>query len=123
LLALAQLRADDVPDLPRPDGVDLLQVLWCPFEHSLEPLTGPAVRQIWRRQEESPTFCSTPSGEVGDEGYIPTPCRLHPEQIVEYPFPQELPQDLQERLDGWEHDSEDLVLARAGRSAATPRGT
>ena len=30
---VAQLLADDVPDLPFPSGTDVLQVLWCPFDH------------------------------------------------------------------------------------------
>ncbi|MFJ7588037.1 hypothetical protein ACIQZO_11765 [Streptomyces sp. NPDC097617] len=48
LLALAQLHARDVPDLPAgPDGCDLLQVFWCPFDahgptgHGMYVLTGP----------------------------------------------------------------------------------
>ncbi len=31
LVPVAQLYARDVPDLPFPEGTDLLQVLWCPF--------------------------------------------------------------------------------------------
>lgn len=32
LVPVAQLYARDVPDLPFPEGTDLLQVLWCPYE-------------------------------------------------------------------------------------------
>ena len=32
LVAVAQLRAADIPDLRPPDGADLLQVLWCPAD-------------------------------------------------------------------------------------------
>ncbi|MGJ5753963.1 hypothetical protein [Streptomyces puniciscabiei] len=32
LVPVARIRAD-VPALPRPDGTDLLQALWCAFDH------------------------------------------------------------------------------------------
>ncbi|MCP2324302.1 hypothetical protein HDA40_002809 [Hamadaea flava] len=114
LVAVAQLRAGDVPDLPRPGGADLLQVLWCPFEHAQDRLTGPAVRLYWRQQADidiAGVLAEPPTGEVDNEDYLPEPCRLHPEQIVEYPYSQELPADLESRLDDWEHDYEDLVMA------------
>ncbi|NUO57110.1 MAG: hypothetical protein HOV78_10625 [Hamadaea sp.] len=112
LVPVAQLRADDVPDLPRPDGADLLQVLWCPFEHAQEGLTGPAVRLYWRRQADiTDVLTEPPTGDVDEDGYLPEPCRVHPEQIVEYPYPDELPAGLAERVDEWEHDYQDLVMA------------
>ncbi|MFG3418389.1 hypothetical protein ACIBTZ_08045 [Micromonospora sp. NPDC049460] len=94
MVALAQLRAADVPDLPRPGGADLLQVLWCPFEHDTPPW-GPIVELRWRREADvTATLTEPPRGETGTEGYVPQPCRLHPEQIVEYPYIEELPAEL-----------------------------
>lgn len=110
MVALAQLRADDIPDLPRPGGADLLQVLWCPFEHEQEDVWGPTVRLHWRRESDvADLLAEPPKGEVGDEDYLPQPCRLHPEQVVEYPFPQELPSDVHERVDAWGQDGPGYV--------------
>jgi hypothetical protein len=105
MVALAQLRAEDVPDLPRPGGADLLQVLWCPFEHAQDRLWGPTVRLYWRREAEvTELLAEPPRGDVGRQGYLPTPCRLHPERVVEYPYPEELPADLAALVDAWEDD-------------------
>ncbi|MBF9130038.1 hypothetical protein I0C86_14125 [Plantactinospora sp. S1510] len=107
MVALAQLRAEDVPDLPRPGGADLLQVLWCPFDHAQDGLWGPTVRLYWRREAEvSELLADPPRGDAGRKGYLPKPCRLHPEQVVEYPYPEELPADLVERVDAWEGDDD-----------------
>ncbi|NBE82281.1 hypothetical protein [Micromonospora rubida] len=104
MVALAQLRAEDVPDLPRPGGADLLQVLWCPFEHSEGPW-GPTVQLRWRREAElTDLLAEPPRGEVDTDGYVPRPCRLHPEQVVEYPDPDELPEDLRRLVDEDEDD-------------------
>jgi hypothetical protein len=97
---VAQLRADDIPDLPRPGGADLLQVLWCPFEHQQTHSWGPTVRLHWRRESElTEILTEPPTGEIGNEVYRPRPCRLHPEQVVEYPYPEELPEHLREHVD------------------------
>ncbi|MCL7460053.1 hypothetical protein AB0I85_01075 [Micromonospora echinofusca] len=99
MVALAQLHARDVPDLPRPGGADLLQVLWCPFEHSAGPW-GPTVQLRWRREADlTDLLGQPPRGEVGNDGYVPEPCRLHPEQVVEYPYPEDLPEDLRTLID------------------------
>ncbi|TWG03605.1 transposase family protein [Streptomyces brevispora] len=45
---------------------------------------------------------------VGSQGYVPSPCTLDPEQVVEYPDPGLLPEDLRERTDAWEGDEDDL---------------
>lgn len=46
LVSVAQLYASDVPGLPCPDGTDLLQVLWCPFDHAPDHLPRTELR--WR---------------------------------------------------------------------------
>ncbi|MFC7246630.1 hypothetical protein ACFQO7_29470 [Catellatospora aurea] len=104
MLAVAQLRAADVPDLPTPDGADLLQVLWCPFGHEQEDdsVWGPTLRLVWRREADvTGPLATAPDSAVGEEWYVPQPCRLHPEQIVEYPYPQELPEPLREQAKNW----------------------
>ncbi|WBB91316.1 hypothetical protein [Verrucosispora sp. WMMC514] len=48
LVPVLQLLADDVPELPFPEGSDVLQVLWCPFDH--DPWSAPLPRLHWRRR-------------------------------------------------------------------------
>ncbi|MEU6075630.1 hypothetical protein [Micromonospora sp. NPDC047074] len=99
MIPLAQLRAVDVPDLPRPGGADLLQVLWCPFEHTVPPW-GPTVElRWWREADLTDLRAEPPRGEAGADEYVPRPCRLHPERIVEYPYPDELPEHLRRLVD------------------------
>jgi hypothetical protein len=102
MLAVAQLRAADVPDLPTPGGADLLQVLWCPFDHAQdeEQVWGPTIRLVWRREADvTGPLATPPASAVGEDHYTPRTCRLHPEQIVEYPYPQELPEPLRGQAD------------------------
>jgi hypothetical protein len=106
---LVQLRAADIPDLPRPDGADLLQILWCPFNH-VEPHWGPALLLRWRRESDvAEPFLAPPAGAVE---YVPESCRLHPEQVVDYPYHEELPADLQERLKAWDGRGEHYLPGR-----------
>ncbi|MET8834579.1 hypothetical protein ABZV78_11770 [Micromonospora sp. NPDC004540] len=108
MVALAQLRAADLPDLPRPDGADLLQVLWCPFEHQQATTWGPTVHLRWRREAEvTDPLAAPPEGEVGDEHYLPRPCRLHPERVVDYPDPAELPAAIRDALPRAADEDED----------------
>ncbi len=101
LIPVAQLYAADVPSLPRPPGTDLLQVLWCPFDH--EDYV-PAARLRWRASAEvTDPLRATPQPElIGTGDYLPEPCLLHPETVTEYPAPHELPEDLAERIELWE---------------------
>ncbi|MFJ3831676.1 hypothetical protein ACIPWI_27445 [Streptomyces sp. NPDC090046] len=46
---MAQLYARDVPDLPFPQGTDLLQVLRCPFIDIEDREDSDAVQLRWRR--------------------------------------------------------------------------
>ncbi|MFV8050767.1 hypothetical protein [Mycobacterium sp. 48b] len=93
MLAVAQLFARDIPQIPFQDGNDLLQVLWCPFSHpeSYEP----RVSVTWRSSDEVGAVAQPPVPEVVDSGYLPQPCVLHPELVTEYP------QDLQD-LEVWQ---------------------
>jgi hypothetical protein len=91
LIPVAQLRAADIPALPRPGGADLLQVLWCPFEHDSDDW-DPAPVLRWRREADvGELLTEPPVAEIGAEEYVPEPCALRPEQIVDFPWPEELP--------------------------------
>ncbi|MFD0623305.1 hypothetical protein ACFQ2K_11335 [Streptomyces sanglieri] len=108
LLAVAQLYAHDLLAAegdnlwPGPRGTDLLQVLWCPFEHGEDCI--PQVRLVWRKAAEvGPVLSAHPEPSViEDESYLPGPCVLHPETVTEYPAPLELDEELAERVGAWE---------------------
>lgn len=101
MLPVAQLYVRDIPLLRPPGQADLLQVLWCPFDHP--PTPHPATALFWRSAAEVTYVLATPPepAAVQYRGYVPEPCLLDPEQITEYPHPMELSEDLQELLGRW----------------------
>lgn len=102
LLPLAQLYRRDVADFVGPDEADLCQLLWCPIDH--EPLFTPNVSVHWRASAAvSGRLIEPPEPEfVGNEDYVPEPCVVHPEQVVEYPYEALLPRSLRARIEEWE---------------------
>lgn len=102
MVPVAQLYARDVPGLRCPDGADLLQVLWCPFDHE-DAGYVPSTVLRWRSAAEVTDPLSTPPLPAAvDDNYLPQPCVLHPEEVTEYPAPHCLPRDLAERVGEWE---------------------
>ncbi|WP_119730079.1 hypothetical protein [Thermomonospora amylolytica] len=101
LLPVAQLYARDIPDLPCPDGTDLLQVLWCPSTKIKS--SSSAVYLRWRRSSEVTQVLEQPPEPVfvDHDGYVPIPCVLHPEQVVEYPASHDLPDETAKRIRLW----------------------
>ena len=81
MLAAAQLYAHDIPDFAGPPGTDLLQVLWCPFDHG--ELGLPAVVLKWRRAADV-TEVLDPQPERGYSMHVFTcPASFeHPHQLV-----------------------------------------
>jgi len=98
-IPVLQLRRDDVPELPFPEKTDLFQLLWCPTEHSATYVAKPLV--YWRNARDvvDPRTAPPPTDPDGD--YFPTPCRLHPERITEYPNIQEVDAATSTKLDAW----------------------
>ncbi|BAJ26935.1 MULTISPECIES: hypothetical protein [Kitasatospora] len=88
LVPVLQLFAADLPDggprLPFPAGVDLLQVLWCPFDHHRRYLPHPELRW-WDSARPGLVPADPPRPAGAPAGYLPLPCVLHPERVVEYP--------------------------------------
>ncbi|WP_422519948.1 hypothetical protein [Streptomyces sp. 5.8] len=86
-----------MPQLRPPGRTDLLQVLWCPSEHP--PEHKPSTELFWRTAADVGTVLDSPPrpSEVNDQ-YIPEPCVLAPEQIIEYPNFLELDEELQQQL-------------------------
>ncbi|MGW0787439.1 hypothetical protein ACWD04_04105 [Streptomyces sp. NPDC002911] len=103
MLAVAQLYAREIPDLVGPEGHDLLQVFWCPFEVHGDARTIDVVLK-WRRSTDIGTVL-TPQPEppvVGRRECVPTVCVVHPEQVVEHEYLGLLDEKLQEEIGAWE---------------------
>jgi hypothetical protein len=122
LIPVAQLYYRDVPGLPWPDRFDLLQILWCPLNHTgSETITPycPAFQVRWRRVAEvGAALAEPPTPVMCVDEYLPNPCAVHPEIVTEYPNYDDLPEDLQEAVEDWEcrigdgtSYSSDLALA------------
>ncbi|MDX2543041.1 hypothetical protein ACOT81_23120 [Streptomyces sp. WI04-05B] len=96
LLPVAQLYACDVPLPFSPPGTDLLQVLWCPFDHPTHPRTA----VFWRSAGTVTDILEAPPEPpaIKSQGYLPEPCLLAPEQITEYPAFMELDKELRQEL-------------------------
>lgn len=110
LLAAAQLFVHDIPDLTGPDGCDLLQVLWCPFEVHGPDRTIEVVLKWRRSQDVGEVLDVIPEPVVvGRAECVPNTCVLHPEQVVEHEYEGLLDEGLQEAIEMWEvgDDEED----------------
>ncbi|MFI6284492.1 hypothetical protein ACIBCM_06995 [Streptomyces sp. NPDC051018] len=99
MLPVAQLYVRDVPDLHAPEGADLLQVLWCPFDHPVMPRTA----LFWRSAATVTEHLTTPPEPpaMQFDHYLPEPCLISPERVTEYPSPMELSKELREQLGNW----------------------
>ncbi|GFH38508.1 hypothetical protein [Streptomyces pacificus] len=111
LVALAQLTAQDVPGLEGPEGCDVLQVLWCPFEAHGPRGNAFDVVLKWRHQADvKDVLASRPEPVViGRAQGLPDPCVLDPEQVVEHEYIELLDEDLQEAIEEWEEGQEEAA--------------
>ncbi|WP_181775855.1 YwqG family protein [Amycolatopsis pittospori] len=109
MAGVAQFFRDDFPELPFPEGTDVLQILFCPDEHDSPYHRGPAVRLVWRDSGEVGDIAEPPP--VPESAVLPAPCLFEPCSIDELPrvgdFPAEtkaalgLPEDSAEDPEGW----------------------
>lgn len=101
MLPVAQLFLRDIPLLRPPGQADLLQVLWCPYDH--DPDHKPSTALFWRSAAEVVDILAIPPEpyEVNDDGYLPEPCVLAPEAITEYPNSLDLGPQLRLMLEDW----------------------
>ncbi|RAY17272.1 hypothetical protein DPM19_00930 [Actinomadura craniellae] len=125
MIPVAQLYARDVPDLPCPEGMDLLQVLWCPFPDVEN--SSSAMHLRWRRSADVTDVLRRPPEPafVGGEDYVPFPCLLHPEQVTEYQVNPETHPELAERFYRWIREQElnydgDLSIAPGWKIGGWP---
>ncbi|MFI9363118.1 hypothetical protein ACIG5E_18995 [Kitasatospora sp. NPDC053057] len=109
---MLQVYARDVPWYDGfPAGTDILQILWCPFQHSYDSPTapyngiaGPWVQVRHRRSGDLGERHLTPPEPlaIGAPGYLPTPCLLRPEPVTEYPHPGALGEEFEAGVEEWE---------------------
>lgn len=101
MLPVAQLYLRDIPLLRPPGQADLLQVLWCPYDH--DPDYKPSTALFWRSAAAVVDILATPPEpyEADYPGYVPEPCLLTPEAITEYPNSLELSPEMQQVLGDW----------------------
>ncbi|WP_326700535.1 hypothetical protein OG909_26520 [Streptomyces sp. NBC_01754] len=123
MLAVAQLYARDVPDLVGPEGHDLLQVFWCPFEvhggHTADVVLK------WRRSADVGAVL-TPQPEplvAGRAECVPTRCVVHPEQVVEHEYLGLLDEELQEEIAEWEEGLLDEDEEEEDGQGSSPPGS
>ncbi|WAU82203.1 hypothetical protein O1Q96_21980 [Streptomyces sp. Qhu-G9] len=97
LVSVAQLYARDIP-FPCPPDADLLQVLWCPFDHEM---AHPKTALVWRSSATvTDVLDARPEPPIVQDGwYLPEPCLFSPEQVTEFPNPLELDKELRDQLD------------------------
>ncbi|CAM5523272.1 hypothetical protein SAVIM338S_03980 [Streptomyces avidinii] len=105
---VAQVFRADAPAVPYSPGTDLLQVLWCPFDHEdCAPL--PLVR--WRDSAAVGAALPAPPPHPGaPREHVPRPCAVRPEVVTEYPDAdlhqnRDLYDALRNRLDQLERDT------------------
>jgi hypothetical protein len=114
LVPVAQVYQAGAPSVPYAPGCDLLQVLWCPFNHYDCECPRPWV--YWRDSGSVGQVADTPPAPPeAPENYVPSPCVVHPERVTEYPrwdMPGDLYHDLEKRFTrlhddtGWSYGSD-----------------
>ncbi|MGC4900482.1 hypothetical protein ACLQ2Y_14215 [Micromonospora echinospora] len=123
MLPVAQLYLGDVPHLRVPTQADMMQVLWCPFDHPEQQI--PKTALFWRPSTRiTDVLASAPQpAAVQHEGYVPQPCLIHPAQVTEYPAPLELEQGLRGQVEQWSaHLSPPLHQPAAGNHRSDKAG-
>ncbi|MEU8435481.1 hypothetical protein AB0F18_21715 [Streptomyces sp. NPDC029216] len=105
LIGVLQLLKQDVPAVDWPEGMDVLQVLWCPQEHSELPgqgyYWGPAVEMHYRSAASLAVAQDVPRPVDAVASYVPRPCLLDPVEATDLPEKDELPEDLFGEAEDW----------------------
>ncbi|WFE98649.1 hypothetical protein [Micromonospora sp. WMMD964] len=74
--AVAQLYRQDIPDYAGTGGTDLLQVSWCPVDHS-DRHYSPCVLLHWRGSSALGRLLEAPpEPPVISDMYLPVPCAV-----------------------------------------------
>ncbi|WP_258024823.1 hypothetical protein [Streptomyces bambusae] len=107
MVPVAQVFRRDAPGEWWPEDADVFQLLWCPNTHWDPPVpqadVSPVVEIRWRRAADLPQVpCSAPvpvRQEEEDYGFSPRPCTMTPVPLTDFPYPQELPDDVRESVE------------------------
>ncbi|RVU20968.1 hypothetical protein EOT10_25920 [Streptomyces antnestii] len=107
MVPVVQLFARDVPELAFPDGMDVLQLVWCPLIHPLDHAAAALPKLYWRSEADvlaTEVLRNSPAPQEGEyeEDFMPQPCAVSPTTAVEYPnwdLPPGLRQTLQPRIE------------------------
>ncbi len=98
---ILQLRRDEFPELQFPEGKDLFQLLWCPNDHFWQ--MAPVCKVFWRAEAKVGKLRpDMPQPAPVEQEYLPRPCELHPERVVEYPHQSDLPEAINDVIEQWE---------------------
>lgn len=99
MVSAAQFFRDDFPELPFPEGADVLQVLFCTAVHESPHHRGPAVRLVWRDSSEVEDLADPPPvPETDGAAFRPVPCLLEPCSIDELPRVRDFPAEIRSAL-------------------------
>jgi hypothetical protein len=93
-----QLRAEEFPEMQFRPGTDLFQWLWC-----ANPDHGWVQSAVyWRRRASiAKALEIMPKPRRANITFVPAPCVLLPERVIEYPPPQLLSPSQIQRLEAW----------------------
>jgi hypothetical protein len=109
LIPVLQINAKDVPEFPFPPGKDLLQLLWYPLVSDAPPLRG-VPKVFWRNIESIVhPLADMPLSPHADPRFVPYPCVLNFERVIEYPDSDSLTSEQYARLNAW-LDSQEIVF-------------
>ncbi|WP_405483926.1 DUF1963 domain-containing protein [Streptomyces sp. NBC_00009] len=107
MVPVMQLFARDIPELQFPEGMDVLQLVWCPLIHPQDQAGAALPKLYWRSETNvlaTGALRDIPAPQEGEyeEEFMPSPCTVSPTSVREYPnwdLPQKLQQTLQPRID------------------------
>ncbi len=97
LVPVLQLRIEDAPaGFAFKPGTDLLQLLWSPRD----PVNGIiSSRVMWRKASSiGADLVAPPSLEHAFMGYVPVPCAIFPERVMEFPPLAIMPKQMRETI-------------------------
>lgn len=107
MIGVLQLRVEDAPpQFPFPPKTDLMQLFWSavPVDGLPEPLV------VWQNLAAMDSLLSKPpEAEPTWPPYVPVPCRLFPEQVMEFPPRSLVPGIMREQLDDWQPSDGELA--------------
>jgi hypothetical protein len=105
MAAVLQIRADDWPPrFPMRPKTDLFQLFWSPRATKAGP---PHVVGVWRATADLRNAAANPEPpDSADLGFVPVPCRIHPERRTELPPVDAMPESMRRTFAGKPDPSE-----------------